>query len=551
MQMPKVIAFGAIFVLFASQPCLGQQARVLPIQAHEAPQLAPPRQAETLHAPVAINAAPDEKTVALSTDRIRVGAVLVEGASEIDSAAFMPVIAPFIGHQLQPQDLQDLLAVISGVARSKGYVLCRSTIRAQALTTGVLTVSLDLGRIDRVDFVGNDSPAVRAVLGPLVGKPATQTQLERQLMLAADIPGILIGQVSYLHDGDKGVLQVEVRHKQFGVRATLDNRGISSLGPVRMALALDQNGLLGNERLSASAQIQTTPVYPDELIAAAGRLAYALDNGRTELALSAATSHTQPGGRLTPFNYSGDVRDIELAFDHPLIRRRATSLWVGSSVAYQSLDQFQGPTMLWKDRTTLLRLSINGYVPVAKGRLRAGLSEQWLLPLPGMTKAGDGLASRPDAGADALILSGWANWEGPIVGPFTARIAFSGQLADASLPLAQQLAIGGPDFGRAYDFAERTGDDGALGSVELQFKLPTRVAGSITQVFFYGFADAGYVANLNNAFGTGTLVSAGFGSRLNMKKLRLGLELALPINQVRYDADNHSPRVSVTMGTDF
>ena len=515
-----------------------------------------PRSYENTHAPLTAPLAPISNPASdgpePAGEGLVVGAVLINGAPEIDPAAFMPVITPFIGHQLHRQDLQDLLAVISGVARGKGYDLAHSTIAPQTFRAGVLKVSLDLGRIDRIDILGENSPAVRAILSRLLGKPALQAQLERQLMLAADLPGIVIGHASYIRDGNQGVLQVEVHHKAVSLHANLDNRGNSTLGPVRMALAYDLNGILGEERLSASGQFQTTPAHPNELVSTAARIAYVFDDKGTQLALSGAVSHTQPGGRLAALNSIGSVRDVELALDHPLLRGRTTSLWLSASIAYQALDQWQGPVILWHDRASLVGLSVNGFTPLAQGRLRGGLTGQWMLAWPGMTTSTNPLASRPGAGAGARILNGWASWEGKLAGPFSAKIALSGQLADAPLPIAQQLGLGGPDFGRAYDYGERTGDEGALGSLEIQYNIPTQVAGGLAPAIIYGFVDGGYVANLDNALGTGSLMSAGFGSRLVfMQKVNLGLEMAFPITQPRYDTGNRAPRVSFNMGANF
>ena len=559
MQITKTLILAALTILVCNAPCRAQQVRGVPNQAFGAAQSGLARNPPPPHAappPFAPNAAPGPQVqgndVAAATDGLVVGAVLVDGAPEIDPAAFMPVIAPFIGRPLHQQDLQDLLSIISGVARAQGYALCHSAIPAQTFRAGVLKVALDLGRIDRIDLLGTQSNAVRAVLAPLVGKPARQPLVERQLMLASDIPGILIGDVSYIRDGSQSVLRVEVRHQSAAVHLAIDNRGNSALGPLRMALAYDLNGILGDERVSSSGQVMVTPLHPHELASTTVRLAYVLDDAGTDLEVSASVSHTHPGGNLAALGYAGQTRELAVAINHPLLRNRTASLWIGADVDYLALDQHQGAIPLWRDRATLLGLTLSGYGPVAHGRLRAGVTARALLSLPGMTQPADPLASRPGAGSGAHFVNVWGNWEGPLAGPFSARLAINGQLSDAPLPIAQQLAIGGLDFGRAYDYAERTGDKGALGSMELQYKVPARMVGTSTAMMLYGFADAGYVANLTSTPGNGSLVSAGFGTRITMpRNVHLGLELAFPVNQPRFDSDTYSPRLSVNLGTSF
>ena len=88
--------------------------------------------------------------------------------------------------------------------------------------------------------------------------------------------------------------------------------------------------------------------------------------------------------------------------------------------------------------------------------------------------------------------------------------------------------------------------------MELQYKVPARMVGTSTAMMLYGFADAGYVANLTSTPGNGSLVSAGFGTRITMpRNVHLGLELAFPVNQPRFDSDTYSPRLSVNLGTSF
>ena len=486
------------------------------------------------------------------SSNLLIGAVKVDGAPQIEPAAFMHVVMPYIGHQLDRQQLQAMLNAISNVARGRGYVLARAAIPGQAIRAGVLTVALDMGRIDRVELHGEQSNAVRALLARLVGKPARQADLERQLMLAADIPGVSVSDVRFAHDGDLGVLIADVGHKAVALRVDIDNRGTREVGPIRMTLGYDLNGVLGDERLSFSGQIQTTPQNPTQLYSTLARIAYVVDNSGTEVTLSGSISHTHPGGVLAGFDFAGVVREFQLGLNHPLYRSRRTSIWLGTNIAYVALDQSLAGYSLWQDRALVAGVTVNGFAPLAGGQLRGGWGLSRLLKVPGMTQVGDPLSSRPGAGAGASIFTANANWEGPLVGPVSARLAFSGQLADAPLPIAQQISIGGPDFGRAYDYSERSGDEGALGSIELKYKLHGMAAGPIELSELYGFGDVGYLTNLDSSLGAGSLYSAGFGGRfVVLRKMKMGLEVAFPLNQPRYETGTYAPRVSASMGASF
>ena len=62
------------------------------------------------------------------SSNLLIGAVKVDCAPQIEPAAFMHVVMPYIGHQLDRQQLQAMLNAISNVARGRGYVLARAAI---------------------------------------------------------------------------------------------------------------------------------------------------------------------------------------------------------------------------------------------------------------------------------------------------------------------------------------------------------------------------------------------------------------------------------------
>ena len=91
------------------------------------------------------------------------------------------------------------------------------------MTTGVLVVSADEGRIDEVRFEGPPIPAVAAALAPLVGAgPVKLSEVERRLLLATDSHGVRIEGTRFLREGGRGILLV---------RAARDNSGGGANSP--------------------------------------------------------------------------------------------------------------------------------------------------------------------------------------------------------------------------------------------------------------------------------------------------------------------------------
>ena len=114
-----------------------------------------------------------------------------------------------------------------------------------------------------------------------------------------------------------------------------------------------------------------------------------------------------------------------------------------------------------------------------------------------------------------------------------------------------EISLGGPGYGRAYDYSERTGDEGILGSAEVQFDLHAIAKALLRRLSIYGFADGGTVGNLRDGVGGGSLVSTGGGIRFGHGPFDGGVEVAFPIDHVRLDTGDHRPRVSARLALLF
>lgn len=471
----------------------------------------------------------------------------VEGRDDVPRAEMDAALASYTGHRLGRDDLRDLLAAVSGVARARGFIFASSSIPAQDAGSGVLRVVLDEGRIDEVRLTRATNRAVQAMLAPLVGHPPRRAELERRIALAGDLPGVTIGSVRYAREGDRGVLIVPVAYDRVAGHVAVDNWGVHELGPERLQLAADVNGVFGQGDVLTVGSL-VTPLQPRELKVVTARYADKPVRSGTELAFYGSYGKTRSGGYWRSFDLTGESKSLGASATQPLIRGRRTSLWLSGEFDYVAVDQRASGDPFRRDRVASAGLSLNGFVPLAGGRLRARIGATQGLDVLGATEAGDPLASRPEAGGRFTIVSAWANWAGNLGGPFSASVSATGQLASAPLLAFEQIDIGGPLFGRGYDYAERAGDEGLLGSAEVQARLRNRSNGVLRYIQAYVFADAGDVGNLRNSYGTGDLYSAGLGTRMLVAKTTwVELEAAFPIGADRFQSGDRSPRVSATV----
>lgn len=475
-----------------------------------------------------------------------VGAVSIDGGPEVSRAALAPAIDGFVGKQADAAMLQALARSVADRARQQGYIFASAMIPQQQVAGGTVTVQLDAGRIDAVRVIGSRSARLRRTLSQIVGQAVRRADFERQLLVAGDIPGIAIVSTRYAREGGQAVLIVEVQEDRVSGSVNVDNFGPRSLGPVRTRLRVDLSGLLGDDVLTV--QAVSTPADPRELAYGSVRYTKAVGDAGTQVGVAVAAGGTRPGGsggRLT-----GKSRYAALFASHPIVRGNHKSLWANAEIAVLTVDQnFEGQRVQ-HDALVTLTASAFANARIAGGWLSGSIGVVQGLGFDGTTVAGDPKSSRADGSARFTKGFFWAEYTRELGGGRSIRLGANGQLADRPLLAAQEIGLGGPGFGRGYDFSERFGDNGLLGAIELRqrFKRPLRF---IDWVQLYGFADGGKVWNLDQGFGGGSLFSGGGGLRGAIGRSEFGIEAAYPLSGPRYESGNRDPRINLSLGYRF
>ncbi|MFD1612744.1 ShlB/FhaC/HecB family hemolysin secretion/activation protein [Sphingomonas tabacisoli] len=484
------------------------------------------------------------EAVAQSQIRVAPGAVIVESTIFANSD-FTAAVGPYLGRSLGADELKELLASIAGVARDRGFLFATASIAPQAVSAGVLRVTLDEGRIDAVRSLGRPNAQVDAILRRLVGTgPVRRSEFERALLIAGDVAGVRVTDARYVRQNGFGILLVTVADDRASFAAQLDNRGSEIVGPERATGVAAVRGVIG-EGDEVSVLGAGTPFHPGELIFAQLKYSAALNDRGTLLWSSASVGHTHPGGSLAPFNVTGDSYALATGLSHPFIRSRKASVW--STVSFKGLwlDQDILGVRVRRDRIVTAAAELDGAAEIAGGVVRGNASAVIGLPLAGVTHAGDPLASRGDGDARLGLFQFYGDWTREVGHNLSIRAAGIAQTATRPLLASQELGLGGRLFGRAYDENERSGETGVAGSFEARLSLPARGSGAIRRVQVYAFADAGYVGNARQGLGGGALYSAGGGLRLGIGRSFDGeAEIATPLGADRLGTGNRKPRVS-------
>ncbi|UZK67754.1 ShlB/FhaC/HecB family hemolysin secretion/activation protein [Sphingomonas sp. M1-B02] len=478
---------------------------------------------------------------------VLVGAVLVHGLRVLTPGDFADIVTTRIGRTLDPEQLAELASAVGARARERGLAFSSAWIEPQALANGILTISIDEGQIDEIQIDGPKQPAVEAALKPLVtGRPARISEVERRLLIAGDIDGVLVTGSRYVREGGRGILVVRLLTDRLSARIVATNDGSRPIGPAQMRIDVDMNALFASDD-AFTVTYSTTPLQPNELQYARARYSKRISRDGTEIALVGSSSLAHPGAYIGYLDIRSRSWFAGIEMLQPLARRRAASLWMQGALGVRDIAQRRRGDLVRHDRIVAARISLYGASRFAGGRLRVNATVSRGLGILGASEFGDSLSSRRDAGASFTTLSAWTDWTRSLGGDFSMRLAVQSQLSSKPLFFAEEIGIGGTAFVRGYDWSERSGDQGAMGSVEFRYDWakPFRL---LRNLQLYGYFDGGEVTNLADGYGDGSLASGGGGFRADIsRKMDANLEVAVPLSGPRYDTDDRSPKINVRL----
>ena len=493
---------------------------------------------------------PEIGTAVAPTREVVASAIRVTGATRIPAAAFATVVEPYLGRPLAQGDLVRLATDVADVIRRSGYGLATAWVPAQELTAGVLAVQVDEGRIHAVRASGPAAGLVEQRLRAMVGDGPIRTgDLERQLLLIGDMAGMWVGDARLVREGDRNVLTVNTRQDRAQAVVRLDNWGTSAVGPVRLWAEIDVNSVATKgDVLTFGASV--TPLQPQEFQFVEARYRVPVGPGGTMVGVGGYIGHTRSEDTVAANDFEGDSNAIELDVIHPVSRSRDTSLWLTGHFELRDSRLDQNGTRVRKDRIASATASAYGYARFAGGRIRARATLVQGLDLFDATRPGDPLASRADADGTFTKLETWADYLRPLGGGFSLELAARSQISDGPLLASEEMGLGGPQFLRAFNYRELSGDEGVAGSAELRFDM-NNVSKDIDTVGLYAFVDGGHVTDHDTLASSGNLASGGIGARVRFgRRWEAGAEFAVPLTDGGRDWDP-KPRLSFAMTARF
>ena len=485
--------------------------------------------------------------------------IVVKGSTVYSHNAFRRWQKRFIDKKVSLALIYRFAEKITAKYRNDGYLLSRAIVVPQNIKNGVVTIQIVEGYIGNLKIRGpvKGSKMFLKSYGKalLRSSPLKAKDLERYLLLIDDLPGVSVESVLVPSKNEPGAseLILTLKHKDMDSNAGIDNRGTKFNGPIQMRGATNANSVMGfYDRLGIQGVLTSNP---DELLFFNGFGEMPVSSEGTKIFISGSFSKSQPGSTLKQFKVEGNSNTFTVRASHPFIRSRGKNLkgYLGFTSRNSKTDLLN--ENITDDRLRILKLGMAyDFVDRLRGvnLFSFGLSKGMNI----MDASGPGSLklSRADGRSDFTKLSGDILRLQELGSGWSLLTGVGWQYAFDSLLSSEEFGLGGPQYVRAYDPSEVTGDHGIAFKLELQKGVKTNW-NYLKSLQSYLYFDHGTVALRNTTAvqdSSSSLTAVGLGMRGNINKWLSGyIEVGQPLSGDVSAEGNSDPRFFFSLNAHY
>lgn len=483
--------------------------------------------------------------------------VEIQGATAFPASELQAAHAALIGKEISVADAFKIANDIELRYRNAGFVTSRVMVPEQSIEDGSFRIVVLEGFIAKIVVQGDIGPAKAAIemlLNPLLNKsPVSVVEIERRLLLATDIAGLTVrGNLEASPDTPGGsVMVVQSARKDIDATLTFDNRNSPYLGGAEWLASASYNAFGSNaDQVNLRAK-QSSP-WGRSWSVGAGYTGLFSEDGLT-LGFNSNFSRSYPAQELKRLQIQSDVVSHSGVVTYPLIRSRMENLRLTGEFEYRKVDTDLANAAYNRDVLSIMRAGVsydrtdswNG-ISAARFTMHRGLD------VLGAVDPDSTLASRSDGH------SSYTKWTLDLTrvqqlpANFSLLATATGQYTRTPLLASEEIALGGPNFGRGFDVGEVSGDNGWGTLLELRYAPEQTMFPDGLQ--FYVYVDRGQVWNIGRETTTSDRISvatAGGGFRVNVtKNLFATLEMARGLNRPQASISD-KPNVYFSVSTHF
>lgn len=503
---------------------------------------------------------PEPEMKAPTQTSFRLEAVEFVGNERINDAELQALAADRIGKDATLADLEEIAKRVTKLYAERGYFLAQAVVPVQEVQAGRVQISVVEGMLGSVDIqVDEDAPIsaqrVERTLAPLQpGQALNGPRYERVMLLLSDLPGIR--PQSAIEPGvaagstDLTVQVAKGDRLAFALEA--DNHGTPESGRIRVGGTMRWASPTGR-----GDNLDLRLLVAEGAHTAFGRLAYETPVGYSGLRIGAGIARVQYelGGAFAPLEATGTADIIDVSATYPLIRQRATNLFLRGALDHKDLtDEFEaigfeaekrvrGASLGWafEHRDRLFGggySSVNGVLYRGDLDIRDPLSE--FFDQSAVGRKTEGHFTKLTVQATRL------QYLAPKLSLF---LGVGVQRTSRNLDPSEQLSLGGPRAVRAYSTNEALVDEGYIANLELRYAATD----ALTPYLFYDAAHGAFDHDRRPFIDTNGVSLRGYGLGLSWSKpgnYSLNATLAWPDTDEAL-ADPRDPRLYVQFQKSF
>jgi hemolysin activation/secretion protein len=580
----------ALAAMFGSGTAFAQTAPPLPPQA--LPGGGPATLTQPGGRPEAVPQAPDSllSTCPFAGQGLMVSpsSLTVKGATVVSAEEINDAVADLMGKSQDLSVVCELRDRVAALYNTKGYRLTRVELPAQRISGGAIELQAIEGVISSLTVLNAEKAGPSGKLvekylrRALTGRPLYWPDLERAILLARDVPGVVTDIKLRRSSAGPGAVELVA---DFSPRETFtglisyQDLGAEDLGRYAGLLRLDANSLtpFGDQ---TSLVVLGSPTGEQYVV----QLLEEIRIGSSGLVLTGDVSISKsiPTGDISALGVEGSATIARVGLRYPIERTRARSITL--TAGFELIDQenklkiFEGfgdnADVLSDDslRVFTLGSDIRWRPDASEGQPPSGLDVRASLDLRrgiaglGSTELGSIFSSRFEGDPEFLTVRAgasarWTFGGRPVGyldpgGPWIeARV--SAQWADRPLLAFEEYQVGNYTIGRGYYPGIASGENAIGGQIEagwpmLKGFLGQNAVGQQTYAEPYIFFDAANVKNTDLFGYVSDIRSVGIGVRMRLPwELTLDFAIAKPLTEPFPGAETPDARFIGTISRPF
>nr|WP_246252311.1 ShlB/FhaC/HecB family hemolysin secretion/activation protein [Mesorhizobium camelthorni] len=470
--------------------------------------------------------------------------IQIEGSTVFSAGDLQPYWRELLGREVSLLEVFEVAATLTAHYGQQGYLLSRVIVPPQELDPHGAVIRLQAveGYIDEVVWPDGLSRYRDLFTGYATKiteqRPIKAEQLERYLLLANDLPGLMFRSNLRASEQNPGASTLVLTMEQTPYDASLstNNHSTEASGPYQGLISGRLNNTFGLHERFHLGYALAGPTFDSnqpELHYLSFGYDQVLNSEGLTFSLSGNASWGDPGTPLlSDIAYQTEGLNLSTAVSYPFIRTRSTNLTGTLAFDLEHSKGFSAAGLASEDRLRILRTELAyDFADRWSGINQVIWSASQGIDGLGSTKNDNPNASRTPGKVDFFKTTLFLSRQQPLPERFSIYVSAYGQLAADPLLSSQECGYGGRRFGRGFDPSIVTGDHCLILNGELRYDLgvPEPLSGALDYLQPYVFADYGRIWNIDAPAGTpgtddGT--SAGLGLRFGRERFSVDVAVS-------------------------